>query len=136
MAIQLSEDVRHGRLTAIATGVDGGPAAGYIEVRSGTRPANVGVAATGTVLVTFTLADPSFTLPPVAGVMTLDTTPQIDATAAATGTASWARAYDSTGAAKVDGNVGTSGTDFIITSTSVTATQTVSLTAGQLTDPA
>lgn len=135
MAIKLSEAARNARLNAITTLVDGGASPGYIEVRSGTRPANVNTAATGTVLATFTLADPSFGAA-AAGVITLDADPDISATAAATGTASWARGYDSTGAAVFDGDVGTSGTDFIITSVSITSGQTVTLTAGTLTEAA
>lgn len=135
MAIKLSEPARNGRLAAIRAIVDGGSGPGYIEVRSGARPANVGVAATGTVLVTFTLADPSFA-DPAAGVMTLDADPDIAASAAAGGNASWARCYASDGTAAFDGDVGTSGTDFIISAVAIASGQPVNLVAGQLTDPA
>jgi hypothetical protein len=40
---------------------------------------------------------------------------------------------DSNGVTVLDGSVGTTGTDFIITSTSITSGQTVTLTAGTLT---
>jgi len=132
MAIHISDAVRDDMLDAITAAVDAGTGAGYIEVRSGTQPADADTTATGTVLAEFTLADPSFAASSN-GVITLDADPDISATAAATGTASWARCYDSNDVAIFDGSVGTSGTDFIITSTSITSGQTVNLTAGTLT---
>ena len=118
MAIHISDAVRDNMMNAITTAVDGGAGAGYIEVRSGTQPADADTTATGTVLVEFTLVDPSFAASSN-GVITLDADPDISATASATGTASWARCYNSSDVAIFDGSVGTSGTDFIITATSM-----------------
>jgi hypothetical protein len=51
-----------------------------------------------------------------------------DSSANATGTATWWRAVDSTGAAVVDGNCGTSGSDMNLNSTSITIGVQVSAT--------
>lgn len=136
MTIRIAAAVRNSMLTQIATAVDAGAGAGTIKVYSGTQPANADAALSGnTLLVTFTLADPSFGTA-AAGSMDLDADPDLSATAVATGTASFARVADSTGATVYDGTVGTSGTDFVITSTSVTSGQTVNLTTGTLSLPA
>jgi len=135
MTLSFAEDVRNDMLGVVNTQVNAGAAAGYVEVRSGTRPANADTAATGTVLATLTLVDPAFSAP-AAGVMDLDADPDITGTAAATGTASWARVYDSDANAVFDGDVATSAADWIITSTSITSGQTVNLTLGSLTRPA
>jgi hypothetical protein len=130
MAIQLDDTTRNDMMDAVLANIDAGVSPGYIEIRSGTRPANVNTAATGTVLATLTLTDPAGTV--TGDTLTFDADPDISAVAAATGTASWARVYDSAANARVDGDVGTTGTDFIITSTSITSGQTVTLTAGTL----
>lgn len=132
MTLQFSTNARNAQLAAIAAQVDAGAGPGYIEIRSGTRPANVNTTATGTVLSTITCADPAFETPS-AGSMDIDANPDlVDSSADATGTASWARVYDSTGAAVMDGSVATSGADFNITSTAITAGQTVTLLSGSL----
>lgn len=136
MVLQFSTAARNAQLAAIAAQVDGGSGPGYVEIRSGVRPANANTAATGTVLATITLADPAFETP-TGGSMDLDADPDlVEASADATGTATWARVYDSTGAAVIDGTVATSGADFNITSTAITAGQTVTLTSGSLTTTA
>lgn len=135
MAVRILAAVRNAMLDEIAAAVDAGASPGYIEIRSGTRPADADTAATGTVLATITLADPAFSAA-ASGVLTLDADPDLTATASATGTASWARVYQSGGTAVFDGSVGTSGTDFTISSTSITSGSTVNLTAGTLTLPA
>lgn len=51
-------------LAATATAaVDAGPAAGQVRVYTGGQPANANLAPTGTLLVTWTLADPSYGAP-------------------------------------------------------------------------
>lgn len=135
MTIHIKSTVRNAMLSALNTAANAGAAAATIEVRSGTQPANADAADVGTVLATFTCADPAFETP-ASGVMDLDANPDLTATAAATGTASWARMKDSDGNVVFDGSVGTSGADFIITSTSIVSGQTVTLTVGALTQPA
>lgn len=136
MTIHIKSTVRNSMLSAINTAMNAGAGPGTIEIRSGSQPANADAADVGTVLVTFTCADPAFETP-ASGVMDLDANPDLsDSSADATGTATWARCRDSDGNVVFDGSVGTSGTDFIITSTSIVAGQTVTLTVGALTQPA
>lgn len=135
MTIRIKATVRDAMLDALVDAADAGAAAGTIQIRSGTQPANADTAATGTLLATFTLADPAFDAAS-AGSVAIDADPDLTTTAVATGTASWARVLDSDGNTVFDGSVGTSGTDFTITSTAITNGQTVTLTAGTITLPA
>ena len=57
-----------------------------------------------------------------------------DASANATGTATWARLVDSTGTCAVDMNVGTSGSDLNLNSTSISTGQEVSITSAVITE--
>lgn len=126
-------------LDAVATKIDADASPGYIEVRTGSQPANANTAASGTLLATITLDDPAFTGAASSGSLTLDVsgTPT-DSSADNTGTAGWARVYDGGGNAIFDGSVTASGGggDFIITSTSVTSGQSVTLTATTVSLPA
>jgi hypothetical protein len=94
----------------------------------------VATAATGTLLATFTLADPAAAAA-AAGVATMDFSPAIDATVAADGTAGWFRVADSTGAAVFDGTVGTSGADLNFSSVAWVTGGTVELSSGTITEP-
>lgn len=133
--ITIATPTANAMLDQIAADVDAGSAEGYIELRSGTKPANADTAPPdGALLATFTLEDPSFAAA-TARSMDLDAAPDISATAVATGTASWARVYDSDDNTVFDGDVGTSGTVFIIASTAITNGQTVNLTVGALSMP-
>jgi hypothetical protein len=113
--------------------LDAGPAAGTIQIRSGTRPA-ANDAATGTLLATVTLADPAFGAP-VNGVATL--TDPAPVTAAAAGTATWFRALDSTGATVMDGLVTATGGggDLTLATTALTVGLSVDITGGTVTMP-
>jgi hypothetical protein len=136
MTIRVAAAARNVALDAIVDRVDAGLAAGTIKVYTGTQPANADTALSGqTLLVTLTCADPAFAAA-AAGAVDIDADPDLSATAAATGSAAWARVADSDGVTAFDGSVGTSGTDFIINSTSITSGQTVTLTTGNVTFPA
>ena len=135
MTLRVAVAARNAGLDAAFNLADAGAGPGTIKVYSGAQPANADAAETGTLLVTFTLADPAFSAAS-GGVKDLDADPDLSAAAVATGTAGWARCEDSAGNNIFDGSVGTSGTDFIINSTSVTSGQTVNLTLGSITDPA
>jgi hypothetical protein len=135
MTLRVATAVRNAGLDAKYDRVNAGSGPGVIEYRTGSQPASADTAASGSVLVTFTLADPAFA-PAAGGVKDLDADPDISATATGTGTVGWARCKDSDGNTIFDGSVGTSGTDFIINSTSITSGQTVNLTLGSITDPA
>lgn len=135
MALKLAAAARTACMNALVDLCDAGAAAGTIEIRSGAQPANADAAATGTLLATFTLADPAFDAAGTTSVA-IDADPDLSTTAVATGTAGWARVKDSDGNTVFDGEVGTSAATFTINSTSITSGQTVLLTSGQINFPA
>jgi hypothetical protein len=101
-------------------------ASGIVEIRSGTRPATADDTATGSLLASIPLNNPAITSS-VDGVVTFDV--PVSATAGNTGTASWARIKQSGGTTEFDADVGTSGTDIIIDTTSINSGDTVRITA-------
>lgn len=135
MAQRSSVAARNASLDAEYDLVNAGSGPGTVEYRTGTQPANADTAASGTLLVTFTLADPAFD-PASGGVKNLDADPDLTATAVATGTAGWARMKDSAGNTVSDFSIGTASADIIINSTSITTGQEVKLTLGSVTAPA
>lgn len=134
MAIRLSTNIRNGALQLVNEAVNGGSAAGQARLYTGSQPASPDSAASGTLLASFVLEDPAFALP-TAGTMVLDADPDINATAVASGTAGYMRFVDSNGVAIMDGSVGTSGTDFLVNTTSIVSGQTVTLVAAQINFP-
>lgn len=100
---------------------------GSIKVYSGSQPANANAAVAGTLLASLALSATAFGAP-AAGVATANAiTP---ATAAATGTATWFRAFKSDGTTAVyDGSVGTASADLVLSSTSIVAGGQVSVSA-------
>lgn len=124
MAVTYSTAVKTARMQAVIDQIDAGAGAGTLEI---------GTTGMGTVLAVLTLADPSGTAS--AGVLTFDFDPDIsDTSANATGTAAEARIKDSNGTVVISGlTVGTSGTDIVLDSTSITTGQTVTLTTGTIT---
>lgn len=134
MAISISDALASAIADQVTTAVDAGAGPGTINVYTGAKPASVATAASGTLLATFTLADP-VAAAAAAGVATWDMSPTITATVAATGTAGWFRTADSTGAAVFDGTVGTSGADLNFSSVAWTSGGTVELTSGTTTEP-
>src|SRR5688572_30702543 len=102
MTLSLINAIRSTMCDAIVDALDAGAAAGTIAIRSGSRPALPTDAATGTLLVTITCADPAFGAASN-GVATISDPSPVNAVA--TGTASWFRAFDSDGNAKWDGSV-------------------------------
>lgn len=135
MAIRVATATRSTMMDAVEAALDGGSGAATLEIRTGSQPATANTAASGTLLATLTLNDPAGTQS--GGVITLSVSPAVTTSAVATGTAGWGRLKDSAGNTVLDGSVGTSGTDFIIDSTSITSGQGVSLIAtSTLTYPA
>lgn len=136
MTTRISVAARNAAVDAIRLLVDGGPAAGTIQLRTGAQPATPATAATGTLLGTWTLEDPAWGAPSV-GVSTLDTTPVLTTLAVAAGTAGWWRMMDSTGVAVIDGTAGGtgSGAQMILDNPVIAAGQTLNLTAGTMTQP-
>jgi hypothetical protein len=131
---RLSAASRNAAADAIADRFDAGASAAVIEVRTGSAPASADDAASGTLLLTFTLADPAFGSA-ASGVVTAASVPRT-AVAVAAGTAGHARALDGDGGKVMDLTVGTSGTDVELSSTTITLGRTVNLTALTITMPA
>lgn len=125
MAVTYSSAAKEARMTAVGNLIDGGAGAGKLKI---------GTTGMGSVLATIPLADPSVTSV-TSGVLTFDFTPAVsDTSADATGTAAAAIITDSNDVTIISGlTVGTSGTDIILDSVSITAGQTVSLTSGTIT---
>ena len=123
MAVTYSSAAKAARMTAVRDLIDAGAAAGKLKIYT---------SGLGTLLVTFTLADPSGSVS--GSVLTLDFDPDISATAAATGTAAAATITDSDDTVIISGlTVGTSGTDIVLDSASITSGQTVTLATGTIT---
>ncbi len=129
MTIRISTASRTAAALAILAVWDANASPAYIEIRSGTQPANPNTAASGIVLATFALADPSFT--EAGGVLTMASMPRTDVSADGTGTATWFRLYDGGASAQLDGSVTLTGGggDMEINNTSIATGQTVSIVA-------
>jgi hypothetical protein len=105
--------------------------AALLRIYDGTRPATGGTATT--LLAELTCGTP-FAAGASSGVLTLGSITQ-DSSANATGTATWFRIVKADGTTHVmDGNVGTSGSDLNLTTTSIVSTQPVSVTSFVITE--
>lgn len=127
MTIRFNTAMRDAMVTAL-TGAIGGYT---LSIYTGSQPAAANDAATGTKLVDIMIN--GFNAP-ASGSATLNTSTPNTGTAVATGTAGWGRIVGGAGE-RIDGTVGTSGTDFTINSTSITNGATVTLTAMTVTQP-
>ena len=124
MAVTYSTAAKNARLDAVNTLINAGSGAGKLKIRDGSN----------VVLATLTLVDPAAAAAS-GGVLTFDFDPDIsDVSADATGTAANAIITDSDDTTIISGlTVGTSGTDIVLDSTSITSGQTVTITAGTIT---
>lgn len=128
MAIGIVTNCRNARLDAITTFIGN---SGKLRIYDGTRPATGGTATTLLAELTF-----NATFAPAAsgGVLTLNAI-TADASADATGTATWFRWLKSDGTTIVlDGNVGTSGSDLNLNTTSIVTAANVSVSSWTLTE--
>lgn len=125
MAAGYVTTLRNAQLDAITTAVGNG---GKLRIYDGTRPATGGAATT--LLAEFTLGTPF--APSAAGAVLSPTLPSAT-TGAAAGTATWFRVTDSAGNAKIDGSAGTSGTDLILNTATVSVGVSVTVTAWTIT---
>jgi hypothetical protein len=124
MALSYSTTLRNAQLDQITTAVG---ASGKLRIYSGTRPANVAASITGTMLAELVL-NATFAPSAAGGVLTLNSI--TSATAAATGTATHFRIWQSNGTTAVmDGDVGTAGSDLNLNSTSITSGGSVAVTS-------
>ena len=127
MAIAYVTTLRTTRMTDIVTALGSGS---KMRIYSGTRPATGGTETT--VLAEIALVTPTAGTV-TSGVLTI-TQPLVDASANATGTASWARLMTSANAAVADMNVGTSGSDINFDSVGFVAAGNVSITSLTITE--
>lgn len=134
---QISTAARNAACNAIVDLLDAGASAPTIKIYDGSQPAGPGTAiTTQTLLVTFTLDSTAAYGSASSGAASLDVSPAITATAAATGTAAWFRAADSDGNAVFDGSVGTSSADLVFNTTSIVSGNTCEITGHTVTVPA
>jgi len=131
--LKLADKTRDDEASATKTNLAGAK----VRVYTGTQPTDPDDAiTTQTLLVEITLSNPAVTGPTSGnGLLTLIGTPQ--GTAAAGGTAAWARLVTSTGDELLDGDVSTSGGggNFIISSTTITSGQLIQLSSFTYTRP-
>ena len=122
MSVGYSTALRNARLDAITTAIG---TSGLLRIYDGTRPASGGTATT--LLAQLTL---SATFAPAAslGVLTASAIGS-DASADATGTATWARLTTSGGVFVADMGVGTSGQEVTLNTVSIVIAGTVACTS-------
>lgn len=118
MAIQYSTTHRTNQITTLNTDIGTNA---QIILYSGTPPANVAAALTGTTLLVQFAGNASAFGTVSSGVLTANAI--ANATASATGTASFFRINTSGGTAVMQGTCGTSGADMILTNTSIASSQ-------------
>jgi hypothetical protein len=126
MALAYSVAVRNAMLDEITAAVG---ASGLLRIYDGSRPATGGTATT--LLAELTL-NATFAAAASSGVLTLNAITS-DSSANATGTATWFRIVTSGGTHVIDGNVGTSGSDLNLSTTSIVSGASVSITSFTIT---
>jgi len=129
MAIQYSEIHRTNAMTQLITDIG---ASCTIKIFTGSIPTNCATPDTGNVLVTFTGGSPFGTAG--GGVLTVNTIS--NATAVDSGTAGYFRIYPTaatTTNAVMQGTCGTSGTDMILTTATITNGNTIQFTSMSIT---
>ena len=106
MATRISNAAAIASVNAVVDLIDAG-GAGSIEIRTGAQPADVSVAATGTLLGTLTCSNPAFGNAADIGGAARATANAVapDTNADAAGTAGWFRVYSGGGTAVIDGNI-------------------------------
>lgn len=130
MALAFATTLRTARADLIDDAANGGSGAALIRIYDSTRPATGGTATT--LLAELTASDPMFGAA-ASGVLTASAI-TADASANATGTATWFRVVDSAGTFVMDGNVGTSGSDLNLNSVSISSGQNVAITSFVITE--
>jgi hypothetical protein len=130
MALKYSTTLRNAQLDAITTAVG---TSGILRIYSGSRPANVAAAITGTLLAELVCNASAFAAAASGGVLTANAIAN-DSSANASGTASHYRLFRSDGTtAVIDGDVSTSGADLNLDNTSINSGQVVSITSFTIT---
>ena len=130
MALKYSTTLRNAQLDAITTAVG---TSGILRIYSGSRPANVAAAITGTLLAELVCNASAFAAAASGGVLTANAIAN-DSSANASGTATHYRLWKSDGTtAVIDGDVSTSGADLNLDNTSINSGQVVSITSFTIT---
>lgn len=123
MALGYAATLRNNQLDEITARAG---ASALLRIYDGSRPATGG---TATTLLAELTCNATFAPAASGGVLTLNAIAS-DSSANATGTATWFRIVQSDGSTHVlDGNVGTSGSDLNLNSTSITAGGSVAVTS-------
>lgn len=125
MALEFADTLANARAVEITTARDAAVTAGNIRIYDGVRPAKGGTATT--LLAELTFADPSAAAP-VAGVLTANAI-VADASANASGEATWFREVDGDAVFVMDGDVGLAGSDLNLNDVNIVAGQPVSITS-------
>lgn len=127
MALGYIVGMRNAQLDAITTQAG---ASALLRIYDGSRPATGG---TATTLLAELVMNATFAPAAASGVLTLNAI-AADASANATGTATWFRIVKADGTTHVmDGNVGTSGSDLNFNTVSIVAAASVSVTSFTIT---
>lgn len=122
MSVSYSQTLKDTRMNAVVTAIDAQSANGLLEI---------GTSGMAAVLVTIQFQKPSFT--EANSTITMAGAPK-SGVAANSGTAVTARIKDGAGNIQVQNlTVGTTGTDIILNSTSISSGQTVTLTSATIT---
>jgi hypothetical protein len=127
MAIGFVTSLRNARLDAITAAMG---ASSLSRIYDGARPTTGGAATT----LLAELANSATFAPAASGGVLTANAITADASANATGTATWGRGVTSGGTAVMDWSIGTSGSDMNLTTTAIVATQPVSVTSFVITE--
>lgn len=130
MSLSYTTTDRNTRLDALTTSVG---ASGILKIYSGTPPANVGASLSGNTLLAQLTMNATFAPGASGGVLTLNSI-TTESAADATGTATFFRMTTSGGTAKIQGTVGTSGSDLNLNTTSIVAGAAVSVSSYTITE--
>lgn len=133
MSVQFTSSVRDSMLSALITAAG---ANAHIRIYSGTKPANADTALSGNTLLADITCGATFATTS-GGTLTLSGTPLSDTSADNTGTASFFRVLKSDLTTVVyQGDVGTSGSDLNLNTTSIAAGGPVQINSWTLSIPA
>ena len=130
--VTLSTTIKNSMLTLLRDALDSGSGPGVMKFYTGTKPANPSVAiTTQTLLGTLTLSDPCGSV--ASETLTFSAIAN-DASADASGSATWVRCESSDGAPHLDMDVSTTGGSGAVqmNTTSIVATGPISVSSGTI----